>query len=232
MPPTAEDEWSQPLAHVSLAENNDDEFGDFGEFDAPFEEAARVESSNEDTPNVESQAKQATAFEDEDEFGDFGDFDAFEDAPTQDSLTPERNEQPTGTTAPEGEVQESQPTVVASTEEEEKDDEFGDFGDFDAFEEAPSEEASSPEIDASTTGSTLVTTSVTTSAPKPTVLVLNESVRLMFQNVFVSDTQVDQESGEKEICADLPFNVPISKIVVSMNILFSFSLELYFCCSS
>lgn len=234
VPPTAEDEWSQPLAAVSSAENDDDEFGDFGEFDTPFKEAALVESSNEETPNVESSAEQptstnATAFEDEDEFGNFGDFDAFEDAPTQDSISPEGNEQPAVATTPKEEVQEIQPTVVTSTED---DDEFGDFGEFDAFEDAPHEEASSPEIDTSTTESTVVTTPVTESAPKPTMLVLNESVRLMFQNVFVSETPVDQESREKGTCADLPFNVPISKIVVSMTILSSFPRELCFCCSS
>jgi len=61
----------------------------------------------------------------------------------------------------------------------------------------------------------MVTTPVTESAPKPTMLVLDESVRLMFQNVFVRDTPVDQESRERGTCAGLPFNVPISKIVVS-----------------
>ena len=178
--------------------DEDDGFGDFG--DANFDEAP-TDTLQESTPNIENSDQPPTEVaEAEDEFGDFGDFNAFEEPPptTQSSTPVEVSEQPS---SDKGEVTQVEPQ------------EDDNWGEFDAFEEAPgTEEAPPREAGVPTESTKTSATPVENTTAPEAVSVLNESVRSMFQNVFVvSDTASPQNKGT---CSDsLPFSVPMSKIL-------------------
>ncbi|KAL9180224.1 hypothetical protein ACHAXT_008194 [Thalassiosira profunda] len=181
----------EPATQPSAAAGaEDDEFGDFGDFNA-FEEAPEgvsPESAPAEGDAAPSETPAAVASPADDEFGDFGDFDAFEEAPeTVEKEAPANVEAPTTQTEQANDAE----------------DEFGDFGDFNEFEETPEEapttESAPKEV-------------VQSPAPAPTQVVLNESVRSMFDDVFASDTPT-ADSYADEICSELPFDVPMSEIL-------------------
>jgi len=191
---------SQSLEAPKLPGDEDDGFGDFG--DANFDEAP-TNTLPESTPTIEENIDQppTEAAQVDDEFGDFGDFNAFEEAPTTESSTNvEVSEQPS---SDKGEV----------TKVEPQEDDDDDWGEFDAFEEeAPATEETPPqEVEAPAESTKTSATPVESTAAPEAVSVLNESVRSMFQNVFVvSETASPQNKGT---CSDLPFSVPMSKIL-------------------
>jgi len=190
---------SQPLEAQPPADE-DDGFGDFG--DANFDEAPDT-LLQESTPTTENSDQPPTEVaEDEDEFGDFGDFNAFEEPPptTESNTLAEVSEQPS-----------SDKGQVTKVEPQEDDDD--DWGEFDAFEEeAPATEETPPqEVEAPAESTKTSATPFESTAAPEAVSVLNESARSMFQNVFVvSDTDSPENKGT---CSDLPFSVPMSKIL-------------------
>jgi len=193
---------NQTSAVASLADDEDDVFGDFGGFNA-FEEAedgAPIEIEQNTPATVEAITDQ------DDEFGDFGDFDTFEEASPGDGATTV-NEHRVSIITAEGEAPASQPLAAVSSDDD--GDEFGDFGDFEAFEEAPSEAL--PEVDEPTENDKNEPIPAE-STPRPVLSVLNDSVRLMFQDVFVSDAPIPPDS-EKVTCSELPFDIPMRKIL-------------------
>ena len=176
---------SQPFALAI----NDDEFGDFGGFefgDAP----ADVQS-----PEAATIEAMTASDDDGDEFGEFGDFDAFEEAPLVETIMP-----PIGV-----------PDVKASDcLHENAEDDFGDFGDFEAFDSAPSLQQTVG-IDARTESGRNSITSIETQ----NVSILNDSARRMFQDVFAYDDPAAPSLGDGGTCSHLPFDCPMSKILVS-----------------
>ena len=205
--PSEEAEAIQTSAAEGSADD-DDGFGEFGDFDT-FEEAPPVETAPESGERApEDSAGLADAADDE--FGNFGDFDAFEEAPP--ASTPVESD-----TGAKDEVAASQP-APSTNEASADDDEFGDFGDFEEFEEATELTTKESEPPAE---SKEIEATQTQTVPKPATAILNESVRLMFQNVFASDTPIPSHpEGTDSV---LPFDVPMSTILVSHLFLFYFA---------
>ncbi len=121
-----------------------------------------------------------------DEFGDFGDFVAFEDAVVKE-MTP--------LVVASG----SQRAEMVSSADDNASDEFGDFGEFEKFDSAPEK-------------TDVITDSCLESRKGP---LLNESVRRMFRDVFEYNDPTAFSLGVGGTCSQIPFDVPMSKILVS-----------------
>ena len=114
-PPTAEGPAADEPAPSADVSRGDDEFGDFGDFNAFDETSDAPTKSDQLVPEGEATPEEPPAIAmDDDEFGDFGDFDAFEEAPPANDPASMQAEVPASETA----------------REEDDDDGFGDFGDF------------------------------------------------------------------------------------------------------
>ena len=193
---------SQPLA----VSNDVDEFGAFGEFEA-FEEAPTadsLEASDKHEAFTAPGTQHTIIFsssENGDGFGDFEDFDAFMEAPTE--------SKPSNVGWDSCAVAASPVEAVISTEND-GGDEFGDFGDFDAFEEAS--DGVPPEEEEENSANT---PPVELSASTQALPMLNEHVRLIFQNVFTIDSPIAFDLTDRGECTELPFDIPLSSILVS-----------------
>jgi len=141
---------SEPLPTVGSAV--EDEFGDFGDFDA--HEDTRDVAPEHDEDDAESDQLASNPAEEEiitnqpstvssrahydnDECGGFGNFNAFEESPNGASPDAGQEDSDKKAPSPAEEAAASQPSAVASTAHD--DDQFGDFGDSDAIEETPDE---------------------------------------------------------------------------------------------
>ncbi|KAL3764703.1 hypothetical protein ACHAWU_001533 [Discostella pseudostelligera] len=199
--PTEGTATNQPVAVAT----NDDEFGDFGDFE--FRDASAFEQSLEAAAISPSDARNDEDNAEDDEFGDFGDFDAFEEAPV---------ESQSETKPPDNEASGSHPSVNVSSAENENDAEyefggFGDFGDFEEFDSAP--DSTLPAGINATPGSGSM---AAPSVERQTLSVMNESVRRMFQDVFANNDPDDPSLEEGGTCTQLPFDIPMHTILSAL----------------
>ena len=184
---------------IAASVNEEDEFGDFGDFEA-FEEAAPAPESASD----EHEASAASGIQhadiaisdvdDGDKFGEFGDFPAV--------VNDFGGDPPP---AASGEV--------ASSHDDDGGDEFGDFGDFEAFEETP--DIGPLKEDGGESGAH-TTPPAEIAAPRQALSIIDQRVRLMFHNVFAIESPIISELKEGGTCTELPFDIPLSKILVSV----------------
>ena len=217
-----------------------DDFGDPNKDEgSPDDENAVVEAASTSQPPV------ASGDDDFGDFGDFGDFDMFEDAPMADSPECASDDRKASASlmtqnadianstddgADFGEFIEfsalvahkesaedkpavavTTPVEVASLPNDDDCDEFGEFGDFDTFEKGS--DAVPPEEDER---GPRATPPVEVAPPNPASILLGEDVHLMFQDVFACEDQIDPAEERKGIRTELPFNIPMSKILVSI----------------
>ena len=108
---------------------------------------------------------------------------------------------------------------VAGSPDDDGGDEFGDFGDFDAFEETPD---LGPQEEEGESGAQ-TTPPAEIAAPRQALSMINERVRLIFQDVFAIDSPIMYDLMEGETCTELPFDIPLSKILVSVFLYIPFS---------
>ena len=133
------------------------------------------------------------------DFVDFEDFDAFKEAPAE-AINVGTDDCPVV----------ASPVEAFSSKESDGGDEFGDFGDFEALEVAP--DGVPPEIEQENSANA---SPVEISASAQALPLLNERVRLIFQNVFAIDSPIAFDVADRKTCTELPFDIPLSTILVS-----------------
>jgi hypothetical protein len=186
---------SAPLAVAS----NDDSFDAFGDFEVS-EDGPGDGLQDPEPPAVQHDESNNLA-NDGEEFEDFGDFDGFETAPLE-------NTPPSVENNIDHESSRSLPSVILSSVDQDDGGEFDEFGDFEAFDNGTLPE----EVNDATTESG---PKASAPAERPEVSVLSEGVRRMFQNVFAHSDPVAPGFEEGKTCSQLPFDVPMRKILVS-----------------
>ena len=185
------------LLPVVVDSVDNDDFGDFGEFNA-FEEtpfATDIAAPRSDNDAIDG-----------DGFDEFGDFNAFEEGELMENSNLNDADINVAPTAEDNAVVTAPAVVVVTSPNDECSDEFDDFGEFedsDAVAQQPDEEKH---------GS--IAPAVSQERPD---LYLSEDVRKVFQRVFATENDEfdpDEDWRSREMCTELPWNIPMQEILV------------------
>jgi hypothetical protein len=183
---------------------DDDDFGDFGEFSA-FEDApiaTDIAAPRSDNYDIDG-----------DGFGEFGDFNAFEESELMENSNLNNADINVAPTTEDNAIVTTPAVVAVTSPNDDCGDEFDDFGEFedsDAVVQSSDEEKHN-------------SISPAASQEQPD-LYLSEDVRKVFQRVFATENDEfdpDEDWRNREMCTELPWNIPMQEILVRFFFLFA-----------